>query len=105
MHLPVLDNDIQKTQPNVDIWVPKWLDAKAKRVEGAGYRIVGPRRHSAVKICHYTKQDIRGKDVCYKFNFFGISSSRCLQLTPVKFTLVTDLFAGYILLRVVAYLD
>ncbi len=81
--LPALGN-LQRKEA-APSWVPKWLDAKAKRVEGAGYRIVGPRRHSAVKICHYTKQDIRGKDVCYKCKFYGISSSRCLQLTPVMF--------------------
>lgn len=66
-------------------WVPRWLEAKIKKVEPAGYRVVGPHRHSAVKICHYTKQDIRGEDVCYKCKFYGISSSRCLQMTPVMF--------------------
>ncbi|MCX8192923.1 MAG: 4-demethylwyosine synthase TYW1 [Nitrososphaeria archaeon] len=45
----------------------------------SGYRIVG--RHSAVKICHWTKNVLRGGKHCYK-NWYGINSHRCLQMTP-----------------------
>lgn len=39
--------------------------------------------HGAVKTCHWTKQSIRGKGVCYKQKFYGIDCHRCLQMTPV----------------------
>jgi tRNA wybutosine-synthesizing protein 1 len=44
------------------------------------YRLIGS--HSAIKICHWTKQALRGKGVCYKEKFYGISSHRCLQISP-----------------------
>jgi tRNA wybutosine-synthesizing protein 1 len=38
--------------------------------------------HSAVKLCHWTKESmVRGRS-CYKQDFYGISSHRCLQMTP-----------------------
>ncbi len=80
--LPILNNQELKGMPR---WVPKWLDSKIEIVERAGYRVIGPHMHSAVKICHYTKQDIRGKDYCYKCKFYGITSSRCLQLSVTEF--------------------
>jgi len=49
-------------------------------LEKQQYRIVG--NHSAVKICHWTKESIREKGFCYKQQFYGISSHRCLQMTP-----------------------
>jgi len=53
-----------------------------KRLENAGYRIVGKYKHSAVKVCLWTKNSLRGKGVCYKQKFYGIQSHRCLQMTP-----------------------
>ncbi len=44
------------------------------------YRMAG--RHSAVKICEWTKKSLRGEGVCYKQKFYGIESHRCLQMTP-----------------------
>ena len=44
------------------------------------YRLVG--EHSAVKLCHWTKRSIRGDGFCYKQQFYGIKSHRCLQMTP-----------------------
>lgn len=38
--------------------------------------------HSAVKLCHWMKESmIRGRH-CYKQDFYGIQSHRCLQMTP-----------------------
>lgn len=48
--------------------------------EKQGYGLVG--NHSACKICHWTKEAIRGNGVCYKQQFYGIQSHRCLQMTP-----------------------
>ena len=48
-----------------------------------GYRQVG--NHSAVKICEWTKNMIRGKGGCYKYVFYGIRSHQCLQMTTSMF--------------------
>ncbi len=55
------------------------MDALAK-LRRQQYRTVG--RHSAVKICSWTKQSIRGNGVCYKQQFYGIRSHLCVQMTP-----------------------
>jgi len=58
------------------------MDKKLRELlEKQHYALVG--KHSAVKICHWTKECIRGKDFCYKQKFYGIKSHRCLQMTPV----------------------
>jgi len=44
------------------------------------YSVVG--RHSAVKLCHWLKKSILDEGFCYKQQFYGISSHRCLQMTP-----------------------
>ena len=64
------------------------------RLEKIGYRFVG--NHSAIKICEWTREAIRGKtrnDVqsassrfCYKQKFYGIKTHRCLQLSPAIFS-------------------
>ena len=47
---------------------------------GQGYQLVG--RHSAVKLCYWSRESIaRGRD-CYKGRFYGIESHRCLQMSP-----------------------
>lgn len=55
------------------------------KLEKMGYRFVGPSKHSAVKICKWTKDSIRGKNFCYKQKFYGIQSHRCLQFSPAVF--------------------
>lgn len=38
--------------------------------------------HAAVKLCHWMKESmVRGR-ACYKHDFYGIDSHRCLQMTP-----------------------
>ncbi len=44
-----------------------------------GYRLVGS--HSAIKVCLWCKNAIRGKGTCYKHDFYGIKSWRCVQMT------------------------
>jgi len=46
------------------------------------YRLVGPSRHSAVKLCHWMRQKLLHGRPCYKEDFYGIQCHRCLQLTP-----------------------
>jgi len=57
--------------------IEKWVK---ERMYAQGYRFVG--RHSAVKICEWTKKCIRGEDSCYKNKFYGIESNRCVQMSP-----------------------
>jgi tRNA wybutosine-synthesizing protein 1 len=51
-----------------------------QRMQKQGYHFVG--EHSAVKICEYTANGIRGKTLCYKYTFYGIRSWQCIQGTP-----------------------
>jgi len=45
-----------------------------------GYKIVGG--HSAVKLCRWTKHQLRGRGGCYKHSFYGITSYQCMEATP-----------------------
>jgi len=45
-----------------------------------GYRLV--ESHSAVKICRWTKNSMRGRGGCYKHTFYGIKSYQCMEMTP-----------------------
>ncbi|VVB70509.1 S-adenosyl-L-methionine-dependent tRNA 4-demethylwyosine synthase [uncultured archaeon] len=44
-----------------------------------GYHLVGS---GAVKPCLWLNRSLRGGDQCYKHHFYGISSHRCVQMTP-----------------------
>ncbi|MAG38545.1 4-demethylwyosine synthase TYW1 [Candidatus Woesearchaeota archaeon] len=50
-----------------------------QRLEKQAYRIAGS--HSAVKVCSWTKNMIRGLGGCYKLKFYGIMSHQCMQMT------------------------
>jgi len=50
-----------------------------KNFEKQGYRLVG--KHSAVKICEWTRKSIADKDTCYKEKFYGIKAHRCCQMS------------------------
>jgi len=55
-------------------------------LERSGYRFVGEHKHSAVKVCHWTRKSLLNRGICYKEQFYGrelgVQSHRCLQLTP-----------------------
>jgi len=53
-----------------------------QKLEKMGYRFVGSNKHSAAKVCHWTKKSILDEGVCYKQKFYGIESHRCLQMSP-----------------------
>jgi tRNA wybutosine-synthesizing protein 1 len=55
-------------------------DDLKKLLEKQHYKVVGG--HSAVKLCTWAKKSIRGQGYCYKQQFYGIESHRCLQMTP-----------------------
>lgn len=44
------------------------------------YRIYND--HAAVKLCHWMKESMLRERHCYKQDFYGIQSHRCLQMTP-----------------------
>jgi len=54
-----------------------------KVLEKQGYRFVG--RHSACKICEWTRKSLVDEDVCYKQKFYGVQSHLCCQMTPSIF--------------------
>jgi len=56
------------------------LSTPLRTMRAQGYRTVGS--HSAVKVCHWAKEALTGGEMCYKGKFYGISSHRCLQMTP-----------------------
>lgn len=49
-------------------------------LEKQGYKIIGS--HSGVKLCRWTKAQLRGRGGCYKHSFYGIESHRCMEATP-----------------------
>jgi tRNA wybutosine-synthesizing protein 1 len=52
----------------------------ASELQGQGYQLVG--RHSAVKLCYWTRESLAHHRDCYKGRFYGIQSHRCLQMSP-----------------------
>ncbi|MEM1942951.1 MAG: 4-demethylwyosine synthase TYW1 [Candidatus Caldarchaeum sp.] len=69
-----------QTIPLKEIGKPVRKEVKlVQKFEQAGYRVVG--RHSAVKVCHWTKSALKGGKLCYK-SWYGIDSHRCIQMTP-----------------------
>jgi len=58
----------------------KKLDEVKEILKKQKYGLVGD--HSAVQICGWTKNSLRGKGVCWKEKFYGIKSHRCCELTP-----------------------
>jgi len=54
----------------------------AERMQKADYRIVGA--HSGVKLCLWCKKAVKSgeQSFCYKQQFYGIKSHRCMQMSP-----------------------
>ncbi len=53
----------------------------SKLLERQQYRLHNG--HAAVKLCHWMRQSLLKGRHCYKQEFYGIESHRCLQMTPV----------------------
>ncbi|KAI8615631.1 hypothetical protein BC830DRAFT_1256169 [Chytriomyces sp. MP71] len=51
-----------------------------KNLEKQGYKLIGS--HSGVKMCRWTKAQLRNRGGCYKHTFYGIESHRCMETTP-----------------------
>lgn len=54
--------------------------AQRRALTKEGYRIIGS--HSAVKLCRWTKAQLRGRGGCYKHTLYGITSFQCMEATP-----------------------
>jgi tRNA wybutosine-synthesizing protein 1 len=52
----------------------------ASGLSDQGYQLTG--KHSAVKLCYWTRESLVEKRDCYKGRFYGIQSHRCLQMSP-----------------------
>jgi len=60
-------NKPKNTQPR-EMVTPR----QAQALQKEGYRLIGT--HSAVKLCRWTKHQLRGRGGCYKHTFYGITS-------------------------------
>jgi len=58
----------------------KGIENVRQKLEKMNYALVG--ETSAVQICLWTKNALRGDGVCWKEKFYGISSAGCCQMTP-----------------------
>lgn len=47
-----------------------------------GYQFFSPPSSAALKPCMWCKRALAGGDMCYKHQFYGIASHRCVQMTP-----------------------
>jgi len=47
-----------------------------------GYQFFSPQSSAALKPCLWCKRALAGGEMCYKHQFYGIDSHRCVQLTP-----------------------
>ncbi|KAK1323841.1 hypothetical protein QJS10_CPA02g01135 [Acorus calamus] len=56
------------------------LNGEENGLKEMGYKIIGS--HSGVKLCRWTKSQLRGRGGCYKHSFYGIESHRCMEATP-----------------------
>src|SRR5665811_1958602 len=45
-----------------------------------GYHLAGT--HGAVKTCLWLNKSLRNDGACYKSKFYGMTSHRCIQMTP-----------------------
>jgi tRNA wybutosine-synthesizing protein 1 len=53
-----------------------------KALRNQGYQFFSPESSAAVKPCLWCKKALKGGEQCYKHQFYGIESHRCVQMTP-----------------------
>jgi len=56
--------------------------APCEALRRQGYQFFSPASSAALKPCMWCKRALAGGDMCYKHQFYGIASHRCVQLTP-----------------------
>ncbi len=60
--------------------LPMLSDWKQKRLLNQQYRLVG--NHSSVKICFWCRHALWGDGHCYKQDFYGVDTLRCVEMSP-----------------------
>lgn len=55
-------------------------ESQRESLQQKGYEVIGT--HSAVKMCRWTKNALKGRGQCYKHAFYGIASHQCMEATP-----------------------
>lgn len=75
------DDDIEDFAGSTSLDAPSAMinDAQRKVLTKQGYKLIGT--HSAVKLCRWTKHQLRGRGGCYKHTFYGINSHQCMEAT------------------------
>ncbi|HKU50192.1 MAG TPA: 4-demethylwyosine synthase TYW1 [Nitrososphaera sp.] len=58
------------------IQITPQIQSKLKKAKYGVYN------HSAVELCHWTKKSFANEGNCYKHKFYGISTHRCMEMTP-----------------------
>jgi tRNA wybutosine-synthesizing protein 1 len=53
-----------------------------KALRTQGYQFFAPDSSAAVKPCLWCKKALKGGEKCYKHQFYGVESHRCVQMTP-----------------------
>ena len=70
------DEYISHTDTSNLIQISPSTKAKLKKAKSGVYN------HSAVELCHWTKKSFSNEGTCYKHKFYGISTHRCMEMTP-----------------------
>ncbi|HJJ55756.1 MAG TPA: 4-demethylwyosine synthase TYW1 [Methanocorpusculum sp.] len=58
------------------------LNTPIEKLHKQGYNFISDNSSAAIKPCLWCKRSLRGGDQCYKHQFYGIESWRCVQMTP-----------------------
>ena len=70
------DEYVSHTYSNNLVQISPLAQAKLKKAK------YGVSNHSAVELCHWTKKSFTNEGQCYKHKFYGISTHRCMEMTP-----------------------
>lgn len=70
------DEYVSHDKENNLINITPSLQAKLRKAKYGVYN------HSAVELCHWTKKSFNNEGNCYKHKFYGISTHRCMEMTP-----------------------
>lgn len=77
-----MGNSMKKSSSKANPSEPPEMVTKKQAIalKKEGYKLIGT--HSAVKLCRWTKHQLRGRGGCYKHTFYGITSYQCMEATP-----------------------
>ena len=70
------DEYVSHTEDNNLISISPLTKSKLQKAKYGVYN------HSAVELCHWTKKSFADEGNCYKYKFYGISTHRCMEMTP-----------------------